>query len=518
MTVRDDFTVDWTKSPRIITIAAPSTEITMQDLVDTIRTIEERLENIDEDALLSAAGKEDLGGGVRVGITATLQNAKIAFESRTSSVSEGTATTADADGEILIDSSATFQTDGIEAGDTIINITDKSIATVVSVESQTEIKHLPLADGTENDWDIGDVYKIWPVIQCEASGGNLVAVDIVGSGISSLHPTAFTQIVRTSSASATLQELKAIQFSSYQNGVWVSPSNGQSGTGYPIGTREYPVDNFDDTLTIAVERGLNTFYPLENVTCSGHNINGLRIIGENPILTTVTLLEGCSTEGTEFNNCTLTGTINGKIEIRDCIINTISGFKGTAYDCSLTGKITLGGTSSDMAQFLGCYLGTAYIGLVEIDMNGDGPHLSMRAFAGGLKISNKSGDSKVAIDFISGRIEIANTVTAGTFYIRGVGEITENLGTGITLYDAPLINPTAVSDQVWDELVSEHLSTDTFGEYIDFISKIEGGRWKIVDNQMIFYAPDNVAEIARFNLYDADGQPAIEGIMERTRV
>jgi len=32
--------------------------------------------------LISAAGKEDLGGGVAVGITVTLQNAKVAFESR----------------------------------------------------------------------------------------------------------------------------------------------------------------------------------------------------------------------------------------------------------------------------------------------------------------------------------------------------------------------------------------------------------------------------------------------------
>jgi len=386
------------------------------------------------------------------------------------------------------------------------------------IESQIEIKHLPLADGVENDWDIGDVYKIWPIVQCEASGGNLVAIDIVGSGISSLHPTAFTQIVRTSSASATLQELRAIQFSSYQNGVWVSPSNGQPGTLYPIGTRESPVNNIDDAITITTNVGLNTLYLLENITCSGHNLNGLRVVGENPILTTTTLLGGCSTEGTEFKNCTLTGVLNGEIEARECIINTIQGFKGTAYDCSLTGMITLGGTSSDMAQFLGCYLGTAYIGLVEIDMNGDGPHLSMRAFAGGLKISNKSGDSKVAIDFISGRMEITDTVTAGTFYVRGVGEITENLGTGITLYDASLINPAIVSDQVWDELVSEHLSTDTFGEYIDFISKIEGGRWKIVNNQMIFYAPDNATEIARFNLYDTEGQPAMEGVMERVKV
>lgn len=51
-----------------------------------------------------------------------------------------------------------------------------------------------------------------------------------------------------------------------------------------------------------------------------------------------------------------------------------------------------------------------------------------------------------------------------------------------------------------------------------FISSIEGGRWKIENNQMIFYEDDNVTEVARFNLYDADGQPAETDIFERERV
>ena len=51
-----------------------------------------------------------------------------------------------------------------------------------------------------------------------------------------------------------------------------------------------------------------------------------------------------------------------------------------------------------------------------------------------------------------------------------------------------------------------------------FIKAIEGGRWKIENNQMIFYEPDNVTEVARFNLYNKDGQPAKESIYERKRI
>ena len=82
MAVRTDVTVDFSVSPRIITVASPSTAITVQDLHDTLRTIEARLRNMDDPKLIASAGKEDLGGGLSVGITSTLQNAKLAFAAR----------------------------------------------------------------------------------------------------------------------------------------------------------------------------------------------------------------------------------------------------------------------------------------------------------------------------------------------------------------------------------------------------------------------------------------------------
>lgn len=82
MAVRDDVSIDWDVSPRIITVEAPSAEITMQDLLDTLRTLESAAAAMDNDAIVDAAGKEDLGGGVLVGLTVTLLNAKLAFEAR----------------------------------------------------------------------------------------------------------------------------------------------------------------------------------------------------------------------------------------------------------------------------------------------------------------------------------------------------------------------------------------------------------------------------------------------------
>ncbi len=82
MTVRTDITINWFTSPRVITVLSPSADITIQDLLDTCRELEDDPANMVYSSLASAAGKENLGGGTLVGITMTLLNAVLAFEAR----------------------------------------------------------------------------------------------------------------------------------------------------------------------------------------------------------------------------------------------------------------------------------------------------------------------------------------------------------------------------------------------------------------------------------------------------
>lgn len=44
------------------------------------------------------------------------------------------------------------------------------------------------------------------------------------------------------------------------------------------------------------------------------------------------------------------------------------------------------------------------------------------------------------------------------------------------------------------------------------------GRWHIINNQMIFYASDNVTEISRYNLFDDTGAPSMEAVFDRVKV
>ena len=75
--------VDPIASPRIITVPeADGSSITIQNLVNQIREWEHEPLNLGYAKLLSASGKEDLGGGSLVGITAKLENTKIKFAAR----------------------------------------------------------------------------------------------------------------------------------------------------------------------------------------------------------------------------------------------------------------------------------------------------------------------------------------------------------------------------------------------------------------------------------------------------
>lgn len=83
MAIRTDIiSVDWSLSPRIIWIDISVTEVSAQDLYDTLRHLEALSNAMDEFPIVDAGGGEPLGSGVYVGLTVSLFNAKYAFAAR----------------------------------------------------------------------------------------------------------------------------------------------------------------------------------------------------------------------------------------------------------------------------------------------------------------------------------------------------------------------------------------------------------------------------------------------------
>jgi len=76
-------TIEFDKINQLIIIKKPDVEIVCQDLINAIRDYEDDLLSFDVAKIANANGKDDLGGGVLVGITLTLLNWRLQFEART---------------------------------------------------------------------------------------------------------------------------------------------------------------------------------------------------------------------------------------------------------------------------------------------------------------------------------------------------------------------------------------------------------------------------------------------------
>jgi hypothetical protein len=483
MTVRTDITVNQLLSPRILRVAAPSTEVTIQDLHDTCRALEDDFENMPYPSLISSAGKEELGGGVSVGLTSTLQNVRLAFDARKTAVASGAATSTDATGTFLTDTAATFVAAAVEPGAWVVNLTDGSVCSVVRVLSETQIETDMLGGGADNQWTATDTYKIWNVAQVEVSGGNLVAVDSAGVPIDAILPTAGTQVVRTSASSATLQEVLDIQYGAYSYGVSYDASSQYTGTAYPVGTLREPVNNLEDALAIATELGFATIYVLGSATINGGlNFQNFQIIGESVALSAINVSAAAQVTGCEFSRCTLTGTLDGAVTIRDAVIGTVSFANGLIQDCALAGTISLSGAQD--ARFVDCWDGMPGAGVPTLNV-GSGADVSVRGYRGELALTNMTGADEVSVDIV-GRLILDATVTTGTVVVRGIGRVTLG-GATATVDQAELVSPLAidtqlalthgagsweggggltagaVADAVWDEAAADHVAAGSMG-------------------------------------------------------
>ena len=82
MAIRTDITVNYLVSPRIATIAAPSTDVTIQDLYDTLASDQAQIQSTPYKIIVKGDGKADLGSGLFTVVTCKLLNTKLKFADR----------------------------------------------------------------------------------------------------------------------------------------------------------------------------------------------------------------------------------------------------------------------------------------------------------------------------------------------------------------------------------------------------------------------------------------------------
>ncbi len=420
--------VDAFSSPRVIEVQAPITEITIQDLTDQIKDWEDEPSSLTYPILVLTYGKQPLGGGIYVGITAELQNAKVSFQARS------------APDEIL----------------------------------------------------------------CTISGGNLVAIDSNGDSMNPIHPTAYTQVVLSQSSSATiatppsdyavlhlLESLRGRHASVGSIWYWdpTGGSNDNDGT-----TPSNAVATFAKAQTLATAGANDIIFALatdtDGVTVSTEVItittNNLKVRGQgysfqlkpaagnDAVTITADNVEFSSfyiqpTGGGTDNGITVTGD---NTLIKDCWVKSATG---NGIDISSTSRTTIDTCAIEDCTGNGINIG-ASTSLSTIRQciiagnGGDGAYLS------GASVTDNIFENNLIYNNTGNAIDIAASSVTRTgirLHHTFAGNTTPNIndsGTdtfqdtsgAVTQGDIDAITA-ATADQVWDEVIADHVTVGTTG-------------------------------------------------------
>lgn len=215
----------------------------------------------------------------------------------------------------------------------------------------------------------------------------------------------------------------------FHNGkVYIDTVAGVAGTAYPIGTKEFPVSNEADALTIAGVQNCKAFYIVDgNLTLSQAYLNweftcrsALSIIDIN----------GQNVADSVFNYCFLTGTMTGLITADRCIFSALSGFTGYMYDSLHLGTITL---ASGISVFSDCASAIPGDTAPVIDVGGTGRQVVVRGHSGGIELQNFQSTDEMSADFIAGQLILTASCTGGELTIRGNAFLNNTFGAGTTI-------------------------------------------------------------------------------------
>lgn len=285
------------------------------------------------------------------------------------------------------------------------------------------------------------------------------AVNLVGANTNTGDRVNVNQVSVRSSNSAGLISSPAIEFSSFNGAVTVDINSDYTGTVFPVGTPQKPVNNLSDALLIAGYRGFWKFHLMSNITVdSGGDYEGFSFCGENYNKTKITVANDAYVKDCAFMNSELTGILDGGSLITNCRVGELNYLDGIIEDSILMSNTTIYLSSIKYANIMNCASGRLdYLTdkVPIIDMGGSGTSLAIRNYNGSIQLTNKNGAEIVDIDLNSGIVILDSTITGGYVNIRGVGEIIDN-STGTVVVDiAGLMSKASIAEAITETIGSE---------------------------------------------------------------
>jgi hypothetical protein len=304
--------------------------------------------------------------------------------------------------------------------------------------------------------------------QVNLSGANNNIVDV-------LNRNSVSVVANNSSGLISSEQL---DFSAFQNRITIDTAAGASGTAFPLGSVQTPVNNLPDALTIAQNVNINQIFFKNDYTIdSGIDVSGYELVGLSPARTTLTFASGSITTGAEIFNATVEGYLGNIAGLNNCYLLVITETSGATaaelnfVNCVFEDTVTLSAGLTGAVQLFNCKSGVPGQTTTTFDINGASVSILSRDFTGGLRLQNMTAGNSSSLDFFSGAVIFDASNTDATVVVRGLCKITNNASGNVnfTLNNEVTINSTDVENiagAVWDKIVEDHISSGTFGEKV----------------------------------------------------
>ncbi len=423
------------KTTKIITVPKPQRELTIQDLLNEIRLFEEKNPNLEVAQIANASGKQDLGGGVRVGITLELiNNWRLAFEARTDEevIEEGFpaggVVLCVVSGGNLVATNVYNNNPIYPTENTQVTIAQSSSATIATPPSDYATLYL-VESLRGRPASLGDIWYWDPTLGNDANDGTTPS-------------TAVKTFAKAQTLAAGGRPDNIIFALATAGGVTevtekitISTSNIKlRGPGY---TFQF-VPNSAGDPTVAITADNVEFSGFYVTTSTSGTDNGITVTGDNALIKDV-WVRGATGNGINISS-------SSRTTIDTCAIEDCAG-NGVAI-----------GASTAIAKVRNCIVsGNAGDGA---DLTGSG--ITDNIFENNLIFNNTGWGIDVNASATRTGIRLHHTIaknTAGSIDTTGSIDTFQDTSGAITPGDIE-----AIVDGVWDELISAHTGTGTTGK------------------------------------------------------
>ena len=245
-------------------------------------------------------------------------------------------------------------------------------------------------------------------------------------------------------------------------------------------------------------------------------------------------------------NGTMAETSGFDIIMQDCITDNITGLSGQLWRCTMHGSYAMASSAGLLLQTCVNLNGNSNPVRIFVDDNVNAGFFRAQGWTGLLHLYNvRHANSYAHVSAQGATVEIMPSCTAGRIWIEGAAKVINGAGSGcvvdlsaltamsssldvmsgsILAISSSLANVSSSVGTTYNEVL--HLSSSLsimsgtitqISSSVGFIEAIEGGRWHIVGNQMVFYAANGMSEVARFDLFDSVGNPTMDAVFERKR-